>query len=193
MEPPSSSTSVFIVNESGRRAPRSLLRRAVLATLALYRRSGEVTILLCTDEAIRLLNCKFRGIDEATDVLTFPAGEFPGAPLGDIAIAVPYAQRQAGARGVTLSQELGYLAIHGTLHLLGLEDQDEADRVEMVGQMNNAATAAGLKPDGHWHSLLHGPKGPEDCRIGGSKDKAVEAVQSSNPGILQSCSKEFAS
>lgn len=105
---------------------------------------------------MRELNRKFRGVDESTDVLTFPAGDFPGAPLGDIAIAVPYAERQAKARGVSLSQELGYLAIHGALHLVGFDDESEEERARMVGGMNRVAVASGLKPDLQWSSLLHG-------------------------------------
>src|SRR4051794_26354708 len=112
MEPPSRHV-IAIVNESGRRVPRGLLIRAVAATLDLHGRTGTVSILVCADNAIRELNKPSRGIDGATDVPPSPAGDFPGAPLGDIAIALPYAERQAQARGVSRSQELGYLAIHG--------------------------------------------------------------------------------
>lgn len=101
------------------------------------------------------MNLRFRGLDEATDVLTFPGDGVPGAPLGDIAIALPYAERQADARGVSVSQELGYLAIHGTLHLLGFDDAAEEDRVEMVREMNRVAVEAGLRPDENWASILH--------------------------------------
>jgi probable rRNA maturation factor len=155
MEPPSNHV-IAIVNESGRRVPRALLSRAIGITLNLHgKASAHVAVLICSDEAIRDLNKRFRKIDEATDVLTFPAGDFPGAPLGDIAISLPYAERQAKARGVSLSQELGYLSIHGTLHLLGFDDEIEADRIEMVREMNRAATASGLKSDEAWASLLH--------------------------------------
>jgi rRNA maturation RNase YbeY len=112
-------------------------------------------VLLCDDLAIQELNRVYRGLDEATDVLTFPSGGFEGAPLGDVAISVPYAERQARARGVSLNQEIGYLAIHGALHLLGYDDESEADRVEMVQEMNRVAVAAGLQPDENWASLLH--------------------------------------
>jgi probable rRNA maturation factor len=155
MEPPSSH-SIAVLNESGRRAPRALIARAVAAVLDLHgRRRETVSVLVTTDEAIRDLNRRFRNLDEATDVLTFPSGEFPGAPLGDIAIALPYAERQAAARGVSLSQELGYLAIHGVLHLIGFDDESESERARMVAEMNRAAIAAGLKPDEDWASLFH--------------------------------------
>lgn len=102
---------------------------------------------------MRGLNRSFRNLDESTDVLTFPA-ENPML-LGDIAISIPYAERQAKARKVSLQQEVGYLAIHGALHLLGFEDESEDDRRVMVEQMNRAAVAAGLQPDHDWASLLH--------------------------------------
>lgn len=155
MEPPSNH-AIAIVNESGRRAPRSLLRRVISATLDLHRQpSSEVVVLLCSDKAIAELNSRFRCLDEPTDVLTFPADDFPGAPLGDIAISTDYAERQAAVRRVSLSQELGYLAIHGTLHLLGFDDEDPDDQAKMMNEMNRAAVKAGLKSDENWSSLLH--------------------------------------
>jgi probable rRNA maturation factor len=160
MEPPSTER-IELVNRSGRRIPGVKLRRAVAAVLAQHDRAGApVAVLLTDDEEIRGLNREYRGLDEATDVLTFPAGDFPAdiedAPLGDVAISVPYAERQAAERGVALGQELGFLAIHGALHLIGFDDETEADRRLMVEQMNRAAVAAGLRPDEAWASLLHG-------------------------------------
>ena len=112
--------------------------------------------MLLTDDAhIRDLNRQFRGVDESTDVLTFPSAP-DGTYLGDIAISVPYAERQALARRVSLTQELAYLAIHGALHLAGFDDEEDADREKMVAEMNEVAKAAGLKPDEQWWSILHG-------------------------------------
>jgi rRNA maturation RNase YbeY len=154
MEPPSERISVL--NESGRRLRLQPIRRAVATALLRHgRESSAVNVLLSSDEEIRSLNERFRGIDEATDVLTFPGGGASGAPLGDIAIAVPYAERQAQARKVSLGQEVAYLAIHGALHLVGYDDESDADRDRMVEEMNVVAEAVGLKPDHDWHSLLH--------------------------------------
>lgn len=155
MEPPSTS-SISIVNESGRSLDPTSITRAVEVALSQHRIDNRIVcVLLTTDEAIRALNLAHRGVDSPTDVLTFPAGEFPHAPLGDIAIAVPYAERQAAERGVPLDQELSFLAIHGALHLCGFDDEDEDDRLEMVAEMNKAAVAAGLEPDADWYSMLH--------------------------------------
>jgi rRNA maturation RNase YbeY len=152
---PYSPRTISIVNRSGRRAPSSLIRRALNTVFEQHQAPpGEVGVFLGMDEDVRQLNRDYRGLDESTDVLTFPANH--PMLLGDIAISVPYAQRQASKRRVSLSQEIGYLAIHGGLHLVGFDDETEQDRSRMVEQMNRAAVAAGLKPDADWASILHG-------------------------------------
>jgi len=126
-------------------------------TFALYKHPRAVVcVLLTDDERMRALNREFRKVDETTDVLTFPAGDFPNVPLGDIAISVPCAKRQAQARGVPLEVELTYLAIHGGLHLLGHDDEDEAGHKKMVSEMHRIGIAIGLPEDSDWSSLLHG-------------------------------------
>jgi probable rRNA maturation factor len=154
MEPPS--PGITVINQSGRRVRTSQLRQAASLALKRHGLSGELSVLLTDDEHVRQLNKQFRGVDEPTDILTFPTNQADGSYLGDIAISVPYAVRQAGARGVSLSQELGYLAIHGALHIAGLDDESDQDRENMVAEMNQVAVAAGLKPDEQWWSMLHG-------------------------------------
>ncbi len=155
MEPPST-RSITILNESGLRVDESLIRRGVDTALSQHGAPDrEVAVLITTDVAVHELNRIHRGVDERTDVLTFAGGEFPHEPLGDICIAGSYARRQAEARGVSLDEEVAFLAIHGALHLCGLDDEDESARAEMVAQMNRAAEAAGLKPDHEWYSMLH--------------------------------------
>lgn len=156
MEPPSTHT-ITVINESERVVRKAILARAMCDA---FRRHGkpeaQACLLLTSDERIQELNRQFRGINESTDVLTFPAGDYAGDQLGDVAISIPYAERQAKRRGVSLSQELGFLAIHGALHLVGFDDEIESDRAEMVRQMNLVAVESGLKPDHEWASLLHG-------------------------------------
>ena len=155
MEPPST-VRVVIINEFGRRLRLEPLRRAIRAALQRHGRERcVVNVLLTGDQEIRALNEKFRNVDEPTDVLTFPAGDAAGDLLGDIAISVPYGERQAAARGVSLGQELAYLSIHGALHLVGFDDENEKDRAAMVAEMNVVAVGAGFKPDHEWHSILH--------------------------------------
>lgn len=96
--------------------------------------SGGMTILLTTDERIRILNRDFMDVDEPTDVLSFPFGEaLPGSDpyLGDVAISLPAAKRQAGAAGHSLAEELQLLTVHAVLHLLGYDHSDPSDKGRM--------------------------------------------------------------
>ena len=77
----------------------------------------RVSVTFTTDQAIRMLNRRFRFRDKATDVLSFPMGE--EGMLGDIIISVPTARKNAELFGSTLSIELKRLAVHGILHLFG--------------------------------------------------------------------------
>ena len=89
---------------------------------------GEVAVLLAGDRRVRALNRRYRGLDRATDVLSFP-GPGGGEGLGDIVIGVETAERNARRLGRPLGAELELLALHGLLHLLGYDH--EADRGEM--------------------------------------------------------------
>ena len=100
----------------------------------------SATLVLVGDERMRHLNNTYRGFDRATDVLSFPArnGSFPREGddsnyLGDIVISVETARRQARWRGSRLPRELRVLALHGLLHLLGHDhenDNGEMRRIE---------------------------------------------------------------
>src|SRR3974390_37294 len=76
--------------------------------------------LLTSDEELKRLNRQFRGIDEATDVLSFPL-ESQGERLGEIPISVDRARAQAAVRGHDLNTEICILMLHGLLHLMGLD------------------------------------------------------------------------
>jgi probable rRNA maturation factor len=115
-----------------RRIPAArTLAKFLAAAQAAVRLNGEVTVLLTTDAAIRNLNCRFRGKNKATDVLSFPA-EGVGAEeiAGDLAISVPTALRQATDQGHSLSTEIKVLILHGVLHLAG--GDHEADSGQMA-------------------------------------------------------------
>jgi probable rRNA maturation factor len=99
------------------------------------RPAAEVSVLLTDDAALHSLNLHYRGHDRATDVLSFAQdgpGAFPapvgqGDILGDIAISVDTAERQARQYGHALQAELELLVVHGTLHLLGYVDETEEE------------------------------------------------------------------
>jgi len=133
---------------------RRQLRAAVKAALHLERVPGrpEVSLVLTEDEFIRELNRLYRHRDEPTDVLSFSQdegdGDLPVAGprlLGDVVISVETAARQAATAHRSLDAELAELAVHGTLHLLGWEDETPGERDRMLARQADilAAAAAG--------------------------------------------------
>ncbi len=134
--------------------PVELLRQAVFMTLTLQqvRRPCEVAVVVTDDDALHELNRRFRGIDRPTDVLAFPDethGPFVNAPgqaryLGDVVISFPRAAEQAAAGGHAVEDELQLLAVHGVLHLLGYDDQDEEQRAQMWAAQAAVLRALGV-------------------------------------------------
>jgi len=95
---------------------------------------AELSILLVEDSRMKVLNASWRGKDQPTDVLSFPAGEMPGegpAVLGDVVINLDAAARQAAEHGLSEPEERRYLLIHGVLHLLGFDHMDGPSRRAM--------------------------------------------------------------
>ena len=118
-----------------------------------------LNILFTDDEGICALNREFRNIDRPTDVLSFPAYELDGlfsecaqrlelemldgyVFLGDIAISLERAQAQAAEYGHSLVRETAFLALHGTLHLLGYDHMTPEDEESMTGKQKEILDAA---------------------------------------------------
>ncbi len=94
-----------------------------------------MSLTLTDDARIRSLNAEYRGLDKATDVLSFAfeeAGPYQiaGLPrqIGDVIISIETTYRQAEEHGSTPEAELAWVVCHGTLHLLGFDHQDESQR-----------------------------------------------------------------
>jgi probable rRNA maturation factor len=106
------------------------LARFLAEAQATVQLRGKVSVLLTTDAAIRRLNRQFRGLNKATDVLSFPA-EGPAADeiAGDLAISVPTARRQGAEQGHPLGVELKVLMLHGLLHLAGYDHESDAGQM----------------------------------------------------------------
>ncbi len=118
---------------------RSILRRAIKAATAAKRstRGTELAIVLSDDSAVRLLNRDWRGIDAATNVLSFPTPRPPGhaagddSHLGDIVLAFETIAREARAEHKPFAHHLAHLAVHGYLHLIGFDHQRTKDAAAM--------------------------------------------------------------
>ena len=101
--------------------------------------NSEVSITLTDNETIHALNKKYRGIDRATDVLSFALRESDEPQilnaevetLGDIIISLEKAQSQAQEFGHSFLREVIFLEVHGLLHLLGYDHIEDADKIEM--------------------------------------------------------------
>lgn len=138
------------IRETEFRPPLAALRRTLEAAYR-RRRSASISLLLTDDARIAVLNRRWHGTEGPTDVLAFEGGaREPGGRLflGDIAVSVETAKREAAARGWGTREELVLYAVHGLLHLLGGRDDDEAGRRRMQEDAVRAFRAAGLPWEG---------------------------------------------
>ena len=115
---------------------------------------AELAIMLTDDGGIRTLNRNWRGIDKATNVLSFPALQPTGdtgpddAPrmLGDIAIAYETTRREADEEHKLFDHHLSHLAVHGFLHLIGYDHENDAEAEAMEGLEREILAQLGI-PD----------------------------------------------
>lgn len=124
---------------------------------------GEVALTFVDDKQIHELNKEYRGIDRPTDVLSFAMNEFTDEELdivydmeedgeladlpemlGDIIISVNRAKAQSEEYGHSLEREIGFLFVHGFLHLLGYDHQDKESEAEMMGKQEAVLAEVGL-------------------------------------------------
>ena len=150
------SHTIIVIDRTRRLRRPSFLKSPMEALLEAEDQPPSTIEVLITDEnGIRELNKQFRGIDSATDVLSFPSGDGPEAThtLGEVAICLPIAEAQAAARGVPLESEVACLAVHGGLHLLGYDDETEEGRRVMVDKMNAIVSANGFPVVDDWGSI----------------------------------------
>jgi probable rRNA maturation factor len=116
---------------------------------------GEISVTFVNDEEIQEINRTYRQMDKPTDVLSFPMYEadeeeievFEDEPLllGDIIISIPTAIAQAEEYNHSFDRELGFLAVHGFLHLLGYDHEEgELAEQEMFAKQEEILAAHGL-------------------------------------------------
>jgi probable rRNA maturation factor len=130
----------------GAAAARRLAARARAYLQALGRGGDELSVLLVTDRRIRALNRAWRGIDRATDVLSFPLSEPAGIGpvLGDVVLSLDTAARRARAEGRPVGVELDRYLAHGILHLLGFDHEKPRDARRMAEKETELARHEGL-------------------------------------------------
>lgn len=132
-----------------------IVKKVVAEVLDIHNitKNVEISVVFTDDEEIHSINKEFRNIDNSTDVLSFPQYEYssPGDVteiedscliLGDIIISLEHAKTQAEEYNHSINREIGYLAAHSMLHLLGYDHMIEDDKSLMREKeetiMNNA-------------------------------------------------------
>lgn len=117
---------------------------------------SEISITFVSNERIQEINREYRQKDKSTDVISFAMEELGEGEvevlggnqpriLGDIIISIPKAKEQADEYGHSFLRELGFLAIHGFLHLLGYDHETKEDEKEMFSLQRELLEEYGLK------------------------------------------------
>src|ERR1700716_2682642 len=142
-------TEVLVVADCWQTEPdaEAVIDRAIRTTAEIVNAGlgeAELAVMLTDDAGIRTLNSNWRGIDKPTNVLSFPAlpPTGPSGPddaprmLGDIAIAYETTRKEADAEQTPFDHHLSHLAVHGFLHLMGYdhENDDDAEAMETLEQ-----------------------------------------------------------
>jgi len=117
-------------------------------------RSVELSVRLADDEEVRELNVLWRGKDKSTNVLSFPladAAELAAAPadgpelmLGDIVLARGVCAAEAQEKAIPIDQHAAHLMVHGTLHLLGYDHEDDETASDMEARETRALARLGI-------------------------------------------------
>jgi probable rRNA maturation factor len=137
-----------------RKAAEAAVAESAFPQLGESARPVELSIRLTTDEDVRVLNAHWRGKDRPTNVLSFPMSEpyeleqsdedGPGLILGDIVLARGVCEREAAEKGVPVEEHATHLLVHGTLHLLGHDHQDDRSADDMEGREVRALARLGI-------------------------------------------------
>lgn len=116
----------------------SSFRRWIAAALDTRIREADLAVRIVGEDEGRSLNRHYRGKDYATNVLSFPADLPEGLPagvrmplLGDLVICAPVVAREAAEQGKTAAAHYAHLTVHGALHLLGWDHDDDKDAEAM--------------------------------------------------------------
>jgi len=138
------------------RAARAAVERTPYAELLSTPAAVEVSVRLTSDQEVRILNHQYRGKDRPTNVLSFPMvqrdllqsvtlnSDDGEVLLGDVAAAHGVCAAEAAEKGITVPDHLTHLVVHGMLHLLGYDHQDEGEGDAMEAIERDALASLGL-------------------------------------------------
>lgn len=168
---PGLTIDVVVVGDRWKEAKRakSIVRRAVRLAATMTSsaakpsagtstKGAELAIVLTDDSGIRSLNRDWRGIDKATNVLSFPANNAAGH-LGDVVLAFETIAREAKSERKPFAHHLAHLAIHGFLHLVGYDHERSKDAVAMERTESEILRQLAI-PDPYRAAVAKSPVGP---------------------------------
>ena len=95
----------------------------LLEQIADFLGAGDVELVFVNDDEMREINHEQRGIDKATDVLSFPYEQVSGGLMGSVVISTDTASRVASELGHSIEYEIALLFLHGVLHILGYDHE----------------------------------------------------------------------
>ena len=137
-----------------RAAAESAIAQSAFPQLIASDRPVELSVRLAGDEQVRALNAQWRGKDKPTNVLSFPlagaeelesaGNDGPELMLGDIILAHGVCAREAAEKDIPVERHASHLLVHGTLHLLGYDHQDELSAAEMERREARALAHLGI-------------------------------------------------
>jgi probable rRNA maturation factor len=135
-------------------AAHAAIAESAFPKLAQSERLLELSVRLADDEQVRALNAQWRGKDSATNILSFPqlgrqeleAAQGPGPELmlGDLLLARGVCEREAAQKHISIEDHAAHLVVHGTLHLLGYDHQDEDSALDMESREVRALARLGI-------------------------------------------------
>lgn len=150
----SSSGKLFDWKPLARRAAEAAIAESAYPEIADSDRSVEISVTLTGDDEVRALNSKWRNKDKPTNVLSFPMADERDLSranivssellLGDIILALGVCELEAAEKGLSIEQHAAHLLVHGTLHLLGYDHQNEREAGDMEAREIRALARLGI-------------------------------------------------
>ena len=137
-----------------RKAAEAAIAESAYPALVDCERAVEVSVTLTGNEEVRALNARWRGKDKPTNVLSFPMADErdlsranlsgPELLLGDIILAHGVCSAEADNKGVSIEDHAAHLVVHGTLHLLGFDHQEDGEAADMEAREVRALGRLGI-------------------------------------------------